>query len=211
VRIGTNTRARVVDAARELGLTVGALDDLPAGAAGLRPPRIAVYHAWGGNMDEGWTRWILEQFAFSYARVHDAEIRAGNLNARFDVIVLPDATYGQMLNGFGRGSMPEQYVGGLTAAGVANLRAFTEAGGVLVALDRAAELPLAAFGLPIRNVTAGQRETNFFVPGSILRIQVDPSQPLAFGLPEEIAAFVINSPAFDVDAALGRGVVARYF
>ncbi|HEY7171000.1 MAG TPA: M14 family metallopeptidase, partial [Vicinamibacterales bacterium] len=210
IRNSPGTAARVTEAARQLGLVVGALDHVPAAAAPVRAPRIGVYHAWGGNMDEGWTRWVLEQFEFPYARVHDAEMRAGRLNLKFDVIVLPDAGYNEMANGFGRGAMPDEYVGGLSAAGVASLRAFAEAGGVLVAVDRATELPLRAFRLPVRNVTAGVSDTDFFVPGSLVRLRVDPNQPLAYGLPEEISAFLANTPAFALDPSLRERVVARY-
>jgi hypothetical protein len=101
-----------------------------------------------------------------------------------------------MLNGLPPGSMPEPYTGGMTARGVSNLREFVAEGGTLVAMDRASELPLAAFGLPIRDVTAGVRDTDFYVPGSILRISVDPTHPVAYGMPAEAAAFFINSPAF---------------
>ena len=73
---------------------------------------------------------------------------AGDLRSRFDVLLLPDASYREMLNGFGAGAMPEEYVGGMTLRGVQNLRTFVERGGTLVAMDRAAELPLAAFSLP---------------------------------------------------------------
>src|SRR5581483_9788641 len=98
-----------------------------------------------------------------------------------------------------RGSMPEEYVGGLSPAGIAGLRAFVEAGGVLVAVDRAAELPLRSFRLPVRNVTANVAESDFFAPGSLVRLRVEPTRPLAFGLPGEISAFVLNSPAFAAD------------
>jgi hypothetical protein len=202
---------QVAAIARSLGLSVRRVDRLPQRAVPLKAPRIAVYHAWGGNMDEGWTRWVLEQYEFPFTKLHDQDVRAGNLAAQYDVILLPDATYRQMVNGFGPGSMPPEYVGGLTDAGVANLRAFVDAGGVLVAMDRAAELPLSAFGIPVRNVTAGQRQRDFFIPGSILRVQVDNSRPLAFGMPPEAAAFFINSPAFAVEASDRRlQVVARY-
>jgi hypothetical protein len=210
IRTGPGSSARVADAARQLGLVVGALNDVPPAAVAIRAPRIGVYHAWGGNMDEGWTRWVLEQFEFPYARVHDAEMRAGNLNMKFDVILLPDAAYSEMANGFGRGSMPDEYVGGLTPAGIASLRAFVEAGGVLVAVDRATELPLRSFRLAVRNVTTGVSENDFFVPGSLVRLRVDANQPLAYGLPEEISAFVANSPAFAPDPSLRERVVARY-
>jgi hypothetical protein len=85
-----------------------------------------------------------------------------------------------------------------------------EAGGTLVAMDRAAELPIAAFGLPVRNVTAGVPPSEFYVPGSILRIHVDPAQPVAYGMPENAAAFFINSPAFEVRRQDSVQVVAEY-
>ncbi len=173
-------------------------------------PRVGVYHAWGGNMDEGWTRWVLEQFEFPYASVFDRDIRAGNLRRRFDVILLPDATYDQMLTGMPPGSLPDAYTGGMTAAGMQNLKAFVTAGGTLVGMDRAADLPLHLFDLPIRNVTAAAGEADFYVPGSILRVEIDPATAIGYGMPREAAAFFINSPAFDVQAASGVDVVARY-
>jgi hypothetical protein len=175
-----------------------------------RAPRVGVYHAWGGNMDEGWTRWVLEQFEFPFTSVFDRDVRAGNLRARFDVILLPDATYDQMLHGMPSGSLPDAYTGGMTAAGMQNLKAFVEAGGTLVGMDRAADLPLHVFDLPIRNVTAQVGDADFYVPGSILRIDVDPASPVAYGMPREAAAFFINSPAFDVQPRDGIDVVARY-
>src|SRR4051812_46798401 len=92
------------------------------------------------------------------------DVRAGSLRARFDVIVLPDATYDQMLNGMAPGSMPDPYTGGMTARGVANVREFVSSGGTLVAMDRAAELPITTFGLPITNVTSGVPNTDFYIP-----------------------------------------------
>ena len=218
---GNGTDDRVTQWATTLGVAVQRSVDAdvppnqqPTDIAGpaLKAPRIGVYHAWGGNMDEGWTRWVLEQFEFPYASVFDRDLRAGGLRARFDVILLPDATYDSMLNGEAPGTLPDPYTGGMTAGGVANLREFVSAGGTLVAMDRAAELPIAAFRLPIRDVAAaGGRAAEFYVPGSILRVRVNPSHPIAYGMPDEAAAFFIHSPAFDVspDARATR-VVARY-
>ncbi len=184
--------------------------DVPSGAVRLPPPRIGVYHAWGGNMDEGWTRWVLEQFEFAYSSVFDRDIRAGNLRSRFDVILLPDATYEQMRNGLAPGSMPEQYTGGMTERGLQHLKAFVEAGGTLVAMDRASDLPLHVFDLPITNVTASAGEADFYVPGSILRVAVDATHPVGYGMPAEAAAFFINSPAFEVAPGADVDIVARY-
>ncbi len=202
---GTQTHDRVQTQALSLGLQVVALDAPPAVAqVPLRVPRIGLYHAWGGNMDEGWTRWLLEQYEFPYQRLHDRDVRAGNLRARFDVIVLPDAAYESMMNGLAAGTMPEEYVGGMTPQGVNHLYTFTQAGGTLVALDSATSLPLTAFGLPVRNVTDGQRDSDFFIPGTLVRIALDPAHPVAWGMPPQAAAFFARSAAFQAGRPRSR-------
>jgi len=218
VRPAAGGGVRLTQIARSLGLQIGAMDatasNVLRGAISeawrVRAPRIGLYHAWGGNMDEGWTRWLLEQFEFSYSSLFDRDVRAGNLRARFDVILLPDATYDQMLNGLAPGSMPDAYTGGMTARGVSNLYEFAAGGGTLVAMDRAAELPLTTFGLPIRNVTAGARDTDFYIPGSLLRVHVDAANPVGYGMPDEAAAFFVNSPAFALARPDAGHVVASY-
>jgi len=209
VASGEGTHARIEEAARALGLTVAALDTMPSGLVRVRTPRIGLYNAWGGNMDEGWTRWLLEQYEFPYATVRDQDIRAGNLRARFDVLLLPDATYDSMLKGLAPGTMPPEYVGGMTPRGVANLYAFVAEGGTLVAQDSAAELPLAAFGLPIRDAVAGLRANEFYIPGTILKVRVDETHPVAWGMPKEAAAFFVDSPVFEVGYPRGRAGDAR--
>lgn len=193
------TQARMDEMAKTLGLKIGSLDENPAGdVLRVRVPRTGLYHGWGGNMDEGWTRWILEQFEFPYTNVFDKDIRAGGLRAKYDVILLPDATYSSMLSGLAPGAMPAEYTGGMTPPGVANLYTFVAEGGTLVAMDSASELPLTTFGLPIRNVVANLRESDFYIPGTLLRLKVENTHPVAFGMPSETAAFFIHSPAFAV-------------
>jgi hypothetical protein len=189
---------RITFAARDLGVRIRALGEAPSDLVSLRAPRVAMYHGWGGNIDEGWTRWVLEQFEFPYTSVYDDEVRAGGLRARFDVIVLPEASLSRMLGGLHEGTMPPEYTGGMTPKGVFNLYEFASEGGTLVAMGGASELPLEVFGLHVRNVTANQPESKFFIPGTILKIQVDNKHPVAWGMPEEAAAFFSHSPAFDV-------------
>lgn len=206
VASGVGTRARLEQLAVPLGLHIGVVGSLPTGELWrLKLPRVAIYHAWGGNADEGWTRWVFEQFELPYTSVYDKDLRTGDLNRRFDVIVLPDATYESMLTGFAPGAMPPEYTGGMTAVGVSNLYQFVVGGGTLVTLDRAASLPLTAFGIPVRNVLEGVRESDFYAPGTIVRLRIDPTHPVAYGMPEDAAAFFIGSPAF----AVGRGRVGR--
>jgi len=207
---GAKSGERLRQAATTVGVNVAALGRTPRRLARLKAPRIGVYHAWGGNMDEGWTRWLLEQFEFPYARLHDRDVREGNLRARFDVIVLPDATYDQMVNGLPPGSMPPQYTGGIGRAGAANLSRFTAAGGTLIAMDRAVALPLTAFKLPVALAHAGPGESDFHVPGSVLRLNVDNAHPVGYGMPSESAAFSLNSPALAVKHSGSARIVAHY-
>jgi hypothetical protein len=200
---GTHERVQV--AARGLALRLASLDTAPPGST--RPvsaPRVALYRAWGGNPDEGWTRWVLEQHEFPFTPIHDADVRAGRLIQRFDVVLLPDATYDSMLKGLAPGSTPAEYAGGMTPRGVANLYEFVAAGGTLVALDGASGLPLTAFGLPVTEVTSSLPATEFYAPGSIVRVKLDPAHPLAFGLPEQAGAFFNGSHAYEVGRRRSR-------
>jgi hypothetical protein len=205
VAAGPATHPRVEQSARMLGLGVGALDQNPSGeVVRLRTPRVGVYQPWGGNMDEGWTRWVLEQYEFPYTTIRDADVRAGNLRAKFDVILLPDAGYEQMLSGFAPGTMPEEMTGGMTARGVQHLFQFAADGGTLIAQDSASELPLAVFGLPIRNAVSAQRSNEFYIPGTLIRVSVDNRHPVAWGMPPEVAAFFTHSPVFEIGRRRGR-------
>jgi hypothetical protein len=151
--------------------------------------RLAVYQRYqGGNMDEGWTRLMLEQFDFPYTSVHGTEIQAGALRDKYDVIVLPhDRTTTLMGGGGGRFGPPrpvmEEYRSGLGEDGVAALRAFVEAGGTLVAIGRSSDFAIEKFELRVRDVTAGLPTTEFFCPGSTLRVKFDNTHPLAAGMP----------------------------
>ncbi|MPY91210.1 MAG: peptidase M14 [Luteitalea sp.] len=199
VAAGPETHGRIA-ATSELGLSPAALDTMPEKTDLVRveAPRIGLYNAWGGNMDEGWTRWLLEQYEFPYSTLRDKDIRAGSLREKFDVIVLPDASYDSMLKGRAAGTMPDEYVGGMTPRGVANLYEFAATGGTLVALDTASELPLHTFGLPVRDVLEDLREHEFYAPGTIVKVNVDNTHPIAWGMPTEAAAFFAESPAFAV-------------
>ncbi|MEV1334000.1 M14 metallopeptidase family protein [Micromonospora costi] len=207
-RAGTDKR--VTDLANRLGLSIAAVDAKPAKVTALAAPRIGLYDGFN-NYDEGWTRLILDQFGFGYQKLTNAAVRAGNLRATFDTIVLPDATYNSMRNGRAAGSLPPEYTGGMTDAGVANLKAFVEAGGTVVTLNRAAQLPIQAFDVPVRDVTAGVEETKLNIPGSVLNLNVDASDPVGAGFGSTASAFVADGPAFEVEeGAQGVTVAATW-
>jgi hypothetical protein len=174
------------------------------GGFGQADEKVAIYRSHVPVADEGWTRWISEQQHYTVSTVEDAEIRMGGLNGRYNSIVIPDQKPETILKGHKAGEMPTEYTGGISERGVKALREFVEQGGTLVCLNRASSFAIEHFKLPVRDIVDGVSEKEFFVPGSILRIELDTSSPIAHGMPKESIAWVQDSPVFDVVRS-GRG------
>ena len=160
--------------------------------------RVALYRSSVPAIDEGWTRFVLEQNSGPVTSLRDADVRGGNLIEKFDSIVIPDQAPRTILNGYRPGSMPPLLTGGVGTAGVKALRDFVVAGGTLVFLNRACDFAIDQFTLPVRDVVAGLPKTEFYVPGSILRIELNTSHPIARGMPYQTIAWAEDSPAFEV-------------
>ena len=175
-------------------------------ARGSRADLPAIYHSSVPSQDEGWTRWMMESKRVSYGVLGDKELRAGvtvykpspSVTGKYYVILIPDQPARTLLEGYRTGAMPPEYTGGLGPEGVKALRYFVETGGTLVFLNRASNFAIEQFKLPLRNVVGGLARTDFYVPGSILRIQLDTSHPLAKGMPKETIAWAEDSPVFEV-------------
>ena len=201
----------VADVARETGVDFAALDtDATAGSRPVSQLRIGMYQRYyGGNMDEGWTRWLLEDFSFPYTTLMDAEITGGDLSDDYDVVILPAdgvaRMTGERSGGGGPGddapTYPEEYRSGFGQEGVDALEAFVENGGTLVTFAEAGALPIEKFGLPVRNVREGLSSTEFWSPGSTLRVNIDNTHPLAYGMPEQgLATFLGNNHVYQIVA-----------
>lgn len=185
--------------------------------------RVGLYKSWTASMDEGWTRWVFDTFRVRYQTILDRDVRRGNLRAKYDVIILPSQRAKEIIEGNAPGSYPAEFTGGITRAGVDNLRRFVEEGGTLICFDASTELPIKNFTLPaaqgkgdapsvfpLRNVLEGVRSSDFYCPGSILSIDVDTTHAVARGLPAKMDAYFINSSAFEVTDASSVRVIARY-
>jgi hypothetical protein len=191
----------------ELGIVARAVHARPHSLT-LRTPRVGLYRSWVPSMDEGWTRFVFEkEMGVAYQSLVDRDVRAGRLAERFDAIVLPDQSEATLRGGHAKGSMPEEYTGGLGAEGAEALRAFVETGGTLVALDTASGYAIEALGLKLKDALAGVDAKTFYCPGSILEVSVDTQQPLAHGLAPTLPVWFEGSPAFEVQQGL---VLARY-
>ena len=225
---GGSIDAKAVQAlATEFGVPFTAAATAPTGAMSkLKPLRVALYRRYaGGNMDEGWTRFLFDQWEFPYTRVDADEIKKGGLNASYDAVLIADDTVRAIVGaggqppalseveGFSPGALPAEYTKALGNAGVDALKEFVRAGGSLVLIDNATSLATERFGVPVRNPVAGLSEKEFFAPGSSLRVHVDPTQPLGYGMPKETTVVFFESTAFDINNSSANdriSVVARY-
>ncbi|MBK6587580.1 MAG: hypothetical protein IPG22_04600 [Acidobacteria bacterium] len=184
-------------------------------------PRYTIYRSGPPSMDEGWTRWIFRKpggydinCGAPVESITTSEIRQGS-GSNFggketNTIVFPDQSAAQILNGYTKGSMPDEYVGGVGKEGVAKLKKFVEEGGTLVFLNSASDFAIEQFGLPVRDVTKGLPRKDFFIPGSILRTEINTNSPIAKGMPKESIAWFEDSPAFDIAQDARVEVIARY-
>jgi zinc carboxypeptidase len=180
----------------------------------LRAPRVAMYQPWtGGNMDEGWTRWVLEQYGFNLTSIHNDDIRGGKLHQKFDAIILADQNPRDIVEGFDAPAIRPEYRGGIGEAGVDNLKQFIADGGTLITMGNACDLAIDRLPIPVRDLKRGLSRDQHFAPGAILRLEVDTTTPLGYGVAGETYGFYINSPFFTLVegfASQRTTVVARY-
>jgi len=188
----------------------------------LKRLHIGLYQRYGGgNVDEGWTRWLLEHFSFDSVSLFDPELKKGDLNGKFDVIIFPDDSTATLTGeaaagggggrgggggagggegGGGRGeAMPPEYRTGFGEEGVNALKAFVQKGGTIVTLGQASDFAIDKLGVRARNVLQGVTTKQFWCPGSTLHVSVDTSNPLAYGMPKEaLALYLQGDPVFQV-------------
>ncbi|MGA1308631.1 MAG: M14 family metallopeptidase, partial [Gemmatimonadaceae bacterium] len=225
------SKAIVERAARELGLSFGA--GSAAGATPVRPMRIALWDRYGGSMPSGWTRWLLEQYEFPFDVVYPQQLDAGNLNAKYDVLLFVDGAIpaprpagaggrGDFMGGAGgpdTTALPAEFrrmVGSITAERtIPQLKRFAEAGGTIITIGSSTNLA-AHLGLPVSNHLVERTpegadrplgNAKFYVPGSLLEVAVDSTAPGALGMGRRAIVMFDNSPVFRLapDAA-ARGV-----
>jgi Zinc carboxypeptidase len=197
-----------------LGLQARAAAKRTAGpAATLKAPRVGLYQPWTASMDEGWTRWVLEQHEFPFTTLHNADVKAGRLRDRLDVILFADQQPASIVSGNESASTRPEYRGGIGEDGVAALKTFVAAGGTLVMLGNACDLAIERFPLPVANLKRGLTRDQHFAPGTIVKIDVDPAHPLGAGVAAATYGFYNNSPFFALIEGFASqqvSVVARY-
>jgi hypothetical protein len=234
---------------KELGIAVAGVDVVPAVEGERLKPntRVGLYKA-ANNMPAGWNMWMLEQYGINH-EVMKSQDFAGDLNAKYDVIMLPSgSTRARMINGLNaKTNDPAEFswAFGIGDAGWANLKKFVENGGTLLAVGTAVEtardllnLPIesalprraappagTAAGDPLRDAfTSPARlmqtlrdrvadpQSLFYCPGSLLNNELDPSNPIAWGMPASWPVFFDDDQAYRIRPGFGidAKVVSRY-
>lgn len=214
--VSSASPALLASVAKETGVDFAPVGGSAAKADALKRKRIAMYQRYlGGNIDEGWTRLLLEQFGFPYTSLRDPEIKKGALRDKYDIIILPHDSTAMITgeapargeNGRSRGNRwmeeeyPPEYRSGIGKDGVEALKAFVQKGGTLITFGGSADFAIEKLDLAVRDVTGNRNSKEFWCPGSTLHVTYDTANPLAFGMPAEgLALYLGGNPAFEVVA-----------
>jgi len=191
------------DVRRDLGLPLWTSDKSPI-ANPIKPGvRVGIYQGARGNMDEGWTRYVFDTFNAPYQTLRDPAINETNLDSKYDAIVLPSDRSREPADS---GAPAAEGGAGISDKGFVNLARFVEDGGTLICFDGSCGSLIRRWKLPLRSVLEGLRSSDFYCPGSILRIDVDTSNPIARTMSKETDAYFINSSAFEPTAVPESGM-----
>jgi hypothetical protein len=183
----------------------------PQHTLAIKKARVGLYRPWDPSIDEGWTRWILENYGFEPKSIYNADIRSANLRSRYDAIILPDMYGRQLMEGYKIGLVPGQYAGGVGEDGLDNLREFVREGGTLIAFNRTASTIIPLLSLPVQNVIEGAKSDKFFCSGALVRVETDhPELPVNFGLPDSPVVMFQSGPAFQPLPGFHGAVLAHY-
>lgn len=181
--------------------------------AEVRFARIGIYQRYyGGNMEEGWTRYVLDTYGFPYTVVRDDLVKGGRLGEAVDLLIFPDDQLPlivgenieeemskRLKRPFKLPPYPPEYRSGIGKEGLQRLKEFVESGGSILTMGGSAELASKGLGLAIRDLTEEVSDTRqLFCPGSMLRINVDNSHPLGYGMPRRAYAMLVDRPVLEI-------------
>lgn len=171
-------------------------------------PKIALYKGFTSSMDEGWTRLVLDNFQIPFASLSNENFRRNQLN--FDAIILPSMSERAIVQGLSSDDYAEEFSGGIGENGIENLKKFVENGGKLICFDDGCELVIKRFNLPVKNALDNLKRSEFYNPGSVVKIEIDKTNALAKNFPKSSGAYFANSSAFDIEDETKVKTVAQY-
>ncbi|MEM9963759.1 MAG: M14 metallopeptidase family protein [Asticcacaulis sp.] len=184
-------------------------------ATAVKPARIGMYRPWGSNMDEGWSRWVLEQHDYALTSLYNKDV-TGKLSSKYDTIILPDmggrgrSALEVMKNGLSEEQAPPEYAGGIGDAGGEALKRFVSEGGTLVAMNGASDGVIELFDLPVSNFAKGLTRDEFFSAGTLFEVELAEASPFTAGLSAKPVVMFQYSPVFEVKDGFKGKVLAKY-
>ena len=192
--------------ASEYGINFYRTNTLPEIALKIKTPRIGIFRAWSSAVDEGWTRFVLENYDFTFNTLTPQDIKQGNLSDNYDVILFPDYDRSFILDGMEspknrysrKEKYPIKYRKGIGRQGTNEVLKFVNSGGVIVTVNGSCEFAIKDLSAPATNILETQPPTEFYIPGSILRVVFDETHPIGYGMSRDEAILFRNSPAFDI-------------
>ncbi len=209
IKGGGKRDALVAKIAKAESVTVASVGAAPKGPLSkLTTPRVGLYKSHVATAEEGWARFVFDDYGLPYETLLDADVRQGDLRDRFDVILLPHQKPEEIHDGHSAQDYPHALSGGLGEGGAKALRAFVEDGGTLIAWDGAAQYAMRHLDLRVQDALDGMPDSEFYARGSLLRVLMDTRHPIAYGMPERSVVLFSgqNAPAFDVSAGDAVGV-----
>jgi len=187
----------------------------------LKKIKVGLYNSYSANMDEGWTRLLLENYEFDFVQMFNKDFKEKNLKERFDVIIIPDMSpevikigkYGGEYKRYNR-PKPKEYEGGIEKEGVENLKQFIEKdGGRLIVSGDACNFAIEDLELRVRNSIKSLKSNEFYCPGSLISLNVNNTNPIGYGLENDIIGYQDNTIAFETSVPFGqydRDIIVRY-
>jgi len=171
---------------------------------------IGLYRPWTASIDEGWTRWVFDNYSIPYKSLSTADIGRGNLARELTTIVIPSITEHDLREGRSEASVPPEYAGGLGELEIEHLRRFVDSGGTLVSFGESVRFTIEALELPVEDFLVGLPRSQFYAPGVLVGLSVDTATNLGSGMPSDVTAWLEGGSAFRVPANTPMTVVARY-
>lgn len=202
--------------------------DVPQGLAAIdvpraKLPRIALMHTWLSTQTEGWWRMALDKLQVPYDYISTQDVaKAADLGAKYDVILfgpVGDASTQRIVDGLPMWGNPmpwkttaltpnlghidstDDIRPGLGASGVAHLKRFVQAGGLLIAAEDTAAFAIDVGMAPGVFVTPSSK---LKVVGSVLQAKfVDRASPIAATYTrDDLALYSAAGQSFTVSSQL---------
>jgi hypothetical protein len=222
VEVSSKSKELVKKAAEDLNIKFDVADQIEKEKIKeIKKITVGLYQPWTANMDEGWTRLLLENYEFNFVTIHNKDFKDKKLKQKFDVIILPDMSGDIIKTGKPTGDAarfyrpkPPEYDSGLGRVGLENLKNFVEKdGGYLITLGQACNFAIEDLGLRVNNTLKNIKREEFFCPGSLVKVNIDNTHSIGYGMEEESLAYISSNIAFATSTPFGkydRSIVARF-